>query len=312
MVDESAGGFAVECDQPCHCQIGDAMELQIESDWINVQVAYLCQEPSEAKTFDERPLPGRWRIGLSRVAAPLPALLVPKGQLPFARLRRPLVPLESPGWPIAGTIIGAVALLGGAIWLFHRVEEVLPAQPGPYGHARPPQIELPPVDKVLVSPGYRPADDDWEPFKHGEAKPRPYRPVQRTGAKGMLPNFKSTTKKPVKPLPLANVPAGPTRPAEPQRETEHVPASVLPLADPQFLLRREVSDALSLTRNQQERLARLVYEHRTSAGGSGASSDDENVRRLQRRGWDVLSVVQQRSLVRMQSMLRALQRQDDN
>ena len=67
IVDESAGGFAVEFNHIADCQVGDTLLLRVVEDWFKVRVAFLETQDVGVERFTDCDLTSHSRLGLTRL-----------------------------------------------------------------------------------------------------------------------------------------------------------------------------------------------------------------------------------------------------
>jgi hypothetical protein len=114
VVDESAGGFAVEFDGPTECRVGDQLMLSISDEWVPVRIVFLDMQDVGVERFTSCNLVSHTRLGLKRIADDANW---PHGHRSmragfWARFRRPRVNLRKQTLWIAAAVfvIGLVAV----------------------------------------------------------------------------------------------------------------------------------------------------------------------------------------------------------
>lgn len=116
VIDESAGGFAVEFDGPTECRVGDQLFLAMGEEWIRVRVVFLDMQDIGVERFSNANLVSQTRLGLLRVSDEV-TWEDQKGQRGvWARFRRPLVNLRKQKlWAAAAVFVAGLVAVGGAL-----------------------------------------------------------------------------------------------------------------------------------------------------------------------------------------------------
>ena len=116
VIDESAGGFAVEFDGPTECRAGDQLFLGMGEEWIRVRVVFLDMQDIGVERFSNANLVSQTRLGLMRVNDEATWEDQKEDRGAWARFRRPLVNLRKQKlWAAAAVFVAGLVAVGGAL-----------------------------------------------------------------------------------------------------------------------------------------------------------------------------------------------------
>lgn len=115
VVDESAGGFAVEFDGPTECRVGDQLMLGIGDEWVPVRVMFLDMQDVGVERFTSCNLVSHTRLGLKRIADDTSWPTYRAGRQGFwARFRRPRINVRKQKlWIAAAVFVAGLIVVGG-------------------------------------------------------------------------------------------------------------------------------------------------------------------------------------------------------
>ncbi len=281
VLDESAGGFAVQVDQPVGYRVGATLLFQFADAWMEVRVVNV--QPLEKRNRPDGKAPTR--INLARLRD-VPAPVGEDAALSWDRLRSMMVPMMSSGTPMLTNLILVAGISVVSLGLVMALEKAPPLKGNLRVVARPQKPESKGVDDRLRAaantspPAEAPAAPQWAP-----------RPAVMRQPAGQ-------TNAPQKPAPATSdrVPV--------QAVSQEIESLATRLAHPDFLLRSEVAKSLSLSDEQRRHLQALATQvDRASEAGDRAS--DEAIGSLRRRGMAILTAAQQEALARLQRQASA-------
>lgn len=319
VVDESAGGFAVEFEGPTDCRVGDQLFLGIGDEWVRVRIVFLDMQDVGAERFSNCNLVSQTRLGLKRVAdenwnpndKSKKHGLWPKFRLPLVNLRKQTL------WKAAAVfVIGLVAVGGALLHVTKRSQTFDPiAREGTdarVARIRDP-LDLAPKGMLSLK---RKADAQMRSL--GENAPGP---AQTSGGNshGKLPRSQpresssATAAAPRKAVHAPLAPAGGGTAAKIARSKtvsragkqatnfiEHaleLSEATIRIAQPDVLLSPEMVARLHLSPAQQLQLQRLVLELRTGDRTVGSPSEYDTAQlALGRRSLSILTSEQRKLL----------------
>jgi hypothetical protein len=115
VVDESAGGFAVEFDGPTECRVGDQLLLGIGDDWVPVRVMFLDMQDVGVERFTTCNLMSHTRLGLKRISEDATWSKPNRARQGFwARFRRPRIHVRKQKlWIAAAVFVTGLIVVGG-------------------------------------------------------------------------------------------------------------------------------------------------------------------------------------------------------
>jgi hypothetical protein len=117
VVDESAGGFAIEFTHLADCHVGDMLMLRVADDWFKVRIAFLEMQDVGVERFTGCDLKSHTRLGLMRISDEEGwALKRKKGKRHLFRFRRPRVYVRKNALVAAAiSIVVGLIVFGGAL-----------------------------------------------------------------------------------------------------------------------------------------------------------------------------------------------------
>jgi hypothetical protein len=283
VLDESSEGLALEADGTLDCKIGDIVLVEIAGAWIEARVVNLCRTETAAEDSDAPPVE-QTRIGLMRLKEIEASLADPHDfpLLSWMRIRSMLAPLVPLGKSVKGTaalIVAMLAATGLLIWVLENA--------APWAEAMREQARQDDKLKEHLE-RFSPSGDEKE---SAASKPTP-------------------PEKPEKPeeSPAPQEPK-PDEPPPPH-PADSLPAEVVRLAHPGFLLKPEIVKLLALTRKQRDALEQLFAEHKTAsadpAASNGAQRDDDPIVALCRRALEILTAKQRQLLAQLHTAMQSL------
>ncbi len=321
VVDESAGGFAIEFNHLANCHVGDMLLLRVGEDWLKVRVAFLEMQDVGVERFSGCDLKSHTRLGLMRMSdEECWANKHKDSKRHWLRFRRPRVYLRKDPLVVAAiSIVVGLVIFGGA--LLRTMDRSKPLDPfsddgseAVVANVKDPLVLAPKAALALkreASKRRRPIEEE-PPDAPGppSSKPATGKRTKRTD--------RQSTERPERKYQaphIPSLPAGllkkPTDAAESAVEAAEklVPAieirpETLRLTHPEFLLRHDISSKLRLSEAQQVRLRRLLVELRTADQSlSKALAEEDRELVLGRRGLGILTSQQQRELAKLQATL---------
>ena len=321
VVDESAGGFAIEFNHLASCHVGDIVLLRVAEDWFKVRVAFLEMQDVGVERFSGCDLKSHTRLGLMRLNDQEGwALTRAVGRTHWLRFRRPRVNLRKNTLVYAAISIMVGLVVAGSA-LMRTMDRSKPLDPFAGGGSqavvadiKKPLVLAPKTGLALereVRKRLRSIEGDVvdEP-QLPSSKPATGKRAERTERQAnVMPERK------YQPPLIPSLPAGLLKESVDASQTaveaaeRLLPAielrpETLRLAHPQFLLRHDVASKLDLSETQQVQLRRLLVELRTADQSlSKALADEEPHLVLGRRGLGILTHHQQLELVKLQAML---------
>jgi hypothetical protein len=275
VLDESAGGYSVVCDQELDCEVGQSLLLQIESSWTivrimnvqtgesNTRLGLLRLKDLEASEIDSEP-----RIELSLES--------------LKRLTRALAPLGRPAAGVVALLVGGALLGAGVMVVLERsapLAEAIKHDDAPRNLEDMALPEAPPMSEDRTSE----RDPEFKPRKKRAAEP----PTPADPREGTPPALE--------------------RPKGPVASEESAPEHVIRHSHPGLLLKPEIVTLLDLTRNQVAELRRLFEEARSSTAellttdSDATNAEHEFALELGRRSMAVLTPGQRETVTRMLS-----------
>jgi len=278
VLDESAGGYSIVCEQELDCEVGQSLLVRIESNWSKVRIMNLQQED------------GHTRLGLLRLkdleASEVDSHARVKLSIDgLAQLARALSPM---GRVVAGVVVLLVggALVGAGVMVAlersARMADVVK-------HHDPGNIEEMMFPQAPPLPQTKTGDEEPGPLKRKEKTPK--------GPAPMGPAGEQT-------IPRAEVQAaGPSSSAQAGSE---ITASddVVRHSHPGLMLKPEIVKLLALNHGQINQLRRLFEETRSSTAAALAS-DAELALEVGKRTLSVLTPAQRETVTRMLSNARS-------
>ncbi len=311
VVDESAGGFAVEFDHIADCRAGDMLMLHVGDEWFKVLVVFIDMEDVGVERFEGCHLTSRTRLGLKRISDDETWEMARQCKGSMTLLRRPrMFALTQSMLGSAVAIVAGLCVIGGGI--LYALNQSRPLNPidGSHSEARVAKIrnplELAPkavlslkheVEKHRRSIGSEP--DSREPWKPTGTDKK----TKRGSASS------ETRNRQLGKLRLPSVPPGLLKGARKAAEApklSHLPnikldRGIIRSAQPDFLLRPDISRQLGLTEAQRMRLRRLMVESRTAAKSlSEVIGEDDPQLILGRRSLGLLTTEQKQALSTLQ------------
>lgn len=294
-MDESVGGFAVQSDEPLNCHVGDTLLVEIALAWVEVRVVNIHRPESSPENSDDGAAVLPTRLNLARLRDVDESEANPD-ELPllsWARFRTALVPLVPLGRSFRGTAAMIVAIFAAGIVIVWALENSVPLA-------------------NAMREGAQKSD------KETRAAKEPFVPDQRDEKPA---ESKSTTA----PAPVETKTGETSVPDEPKANDEgpaktnlQMPEKMIRLAQPDFLLNPDVTRRLSLNPQQREQLRKLFEEYRAASeaaalanrGAGGTLIADDAILQLGRRGLEILSDEQRRSLRQLQAAMESAQKSD--
>lgn len=320
IVDESAGGFAIEFNHLADCHVGDTLLLRVAEDWFQVRVAFLEMQDLGVERFTGCDLKSHTRLGLRRMTdeecwAPIRE----EEKRHWFRFRRPRVYLRKDSLIVAAiSILVGLVIVGGA--LMRTMDRSKPLDP--YSDDGSKALVADVKDPLVLAPqtGLALEREVRKQLGSSEgdapgAAPPILKPIagRRVSQPDSQPNVKHERKyqAPYVPSLPAGLLKGPADAAETAVEAAEklVPAielrpETLRLVQPAFLLRPDVSKKLDLTETQQVHLRRLLVELRTADQSlSKALTEEDPELVLGHRSLGILTSQQQRVLVDLRAKL---------
>jgi hypothetical protein len=284
ILDESAQGFAVAADAALDCQVGDVVLAEIASAWFEARVAN--RNLAECEAADgESPTVARTGLGLVRLRE-LDAAQVDPSEAPllswlrFKSMLQPLVPLGRSARGTVVMIVGIVVL--GAI-LVSVLERSAPLADALQSEA------------ARQSDGQVLAPDMGASVEEPQSTRKRKREPERTEREAELAETAEVAKA-----------AAAAKAESTAKVAQAVPERIARMAHPDFVLRPEVTEKLTLSPQQRERLEQLSREYemmlkaQARSGKAAVENAEEALLRFGRRGWEILTDEQQRILTRMQ------------
>jgi hypothetical protein len=310
IIDESAGGFAIEFDGTADCRIGDYLQLQVEGEWIRFRIAFLDLQDVGVERFEGCQLTSLTRLGLMR-SLDDEQWKRERRKPGLTRLRAPLAAIRNHSLlAAAAAFIGGLVVVGSfGIRKLDRAYSLDPMK-NDQSEARVVSVRDPlvlaPKVKLLkseadaaarsVAEAVAPAGTApvWAPTGSGRPittaqttkaaeKPRPLQPTITRSAGRALPS-KRTVDKVDRELDKFAKQA-----AEVPELTEKLwHETTVRLAHPAFLLRADIAQRLQLSPTQQALLKRMLVEQRTA----DTSADNERDLTIGRRSLAILTTRQ--------------------
>lgn len=290
VLDESAGGYSVVCEQVLDCEVGQSLLLQIESSWtivriMNVQtgesnsrLGLLRLKDLEASEIDSEP-----RIELSLES--------------LKRLARALAPLGRPAAGVVALLVGG-ALLGAGLMV--ALERSAPLADAIKHDDVPRDLEdMASLEAPAMSGGRTSQQDpqDKPRKKRAAEPPRPADPREESTP----PEQATAASEPPRSNSVSETPA---------------PEHVVRHSHPGLLLKPEIVKLLNLTHGQINELRRLFEEMRSSTAAALADDSDtsgsqrELALEVGKRTLSVLTPAQRETVTRMLSNARSAEGSD--
>jgi hypothetical protein len=118
VVDESAGGFAVEFDGPTECRVGDQLMLGVADEWVPVRVMFLDMQDVGVERFTTCNLVSHTRLGLKRISEDARWPTANRTSQGFwARFRRPRINVRKQKLWIAAAVFCAGLIVVGGVFM---------------------------------------------------------------------------------------------------------------------------------------------------------------------------------------------------
>ena len=321
VLDESAGGFAVEVAQVLDCRSNDMLMLRVGEDWFKVRVVFIDLQDVGVERFEGCNLKSCTRLGLSRVADDQPWKLTKRNPeksgsrflQPFVQVRKQRLTLTA-----MGIIAGLGAIIIGLLHVFDRSRPLDPIDRGDR-EARVAKIH----DPLVIAPKAalslkrdlekqaRQIEDELSSSSSPNRSQTIAKQMLKTERRSAPRATQSTsTQKPMKPLiPKAadelikKAHKTMTKVDVPKLPAVDLDPSVIRRAHPSFLMKPHIAERLQLTEAQMVRLRKIAGEQRTAARAiSGALVEDPQLA-IGRRSLSVLTNDQRRHLAALQQVL---------
>lgn len=309
IVDESAGGFAVEFDGATDCRVGDCVMLRVEDEWLRVRVAFLDMQDVGVERFQGCELSSHTRLGLRRLLEDEDWKLV-RGKH-RSSLRRPSISTLTSRTLLAGAAAFVGGLIVFAAFGMRKLDRAFSLNPmkddrseARVAHIRDPLVLTPKVRllKQSADNSLKSAADAVAPSGEtqgwatgsGRATPEPVspavaekpRPLQQTITRSSAAS--SVSKKAGGKVEREFEKLADEAAEVPELSAKLWSEATVNLAQPAFLLRADIVERLKLSHAQQAQLRRLLIEHRTSDSNPGEQLELS----LGRRGMAVLTTQQ--------------------
>ena len=124
IVDESAGGFAVESDEDPGCQVGDTLALEIALNWVEVRVVEVERQESTPEDPQDIVDPTPTRLNLLRIRDVDEREVYPL--LSWRRFRSALMPQVPLGRSFKSTMAMIVVMVAAGIVFVWLLNELVP------------------------------------------------------------------------------------------------------------------------------------------------------------------------------------------